>query len=395
MPVRIDYFEKLCEICQAFGTARNRRELLEMIFTSAMEILEGKAACLYLMEPGKPELMPVAQKGLSESYFRSKQSMLVQKIVPLVLKKGFFYCRDAATDPKLAYPDAKKAEGIASILAVPVMVKGRNIGVFCLFTAAPKDFTPEEKKFLSLLAQQGGGVMEHARLIDHLHRETQLFFDLAVNLSSSLEVKGILHAMTTDLAKALVGVTGVSIRLLDETKETLELVASFGLSKKYLQKGPVSGAEEHRPGPEERQTGDHSERRHRPPGAIPHHEQRRGDCHHSGGAHQDQGEGDRGAAALQQGGAAFHRRGDQAGHRPGLSGGVGHPECLIVSAVPDGDEGPARGVVEPPVLVLMTGLPGKSGFMCNGHDLTRQSSNRDQITPEPWDKKFTCRHGLR
>src|SRR5659263_340287 len=160
--------------------------------------------------------------------------MLVQKIVPLVLKKGFFYCRDAAADATLAYPDAKKAEGIASILVVPVMVKGRNIGVLCLFTATPKDFTPEEKQFLAVLAQQGGGVMEHARLIDHVHRETQLFFDLAVNLSSSLEVKGILHAMTTDLAKALVGIKGASIRLLDETKETLELVAAFGLSKKYL-----------------------------------------------------------------------------------------------------------------------------------------------------------------
>ena len=54
MPTRIDYFEKLCELCQAFGTARNRREILEMIFASAMEILAGKAACLYLMEPGKP-----------------------------------------------------------------------------------------------------------------------------------------------------------------------------------------------------------------------------------------------------------------------------------------------------------------------------------------------------
>ena len=328
-----------------------------MIFASAMEILEGKAACLYLMEPGKPELMPVAQKGLSESYFRSKKSMLVQKIVPLVLKKGFFYCRDAAADPKLAYPDAKKAEGIASILAVPVMVKGRNIGVFCLFTATPRDFTPDEKKFLAVLAQQGGGVMEHARLIDHLHRETQLFFDLAVNLSSSLEVKGILHAMTADLAKSLVGVKGASIRLLDETKETLELVASVGLSKKYLQKGPVSAqksiAQAMKNGKPVIILDAATDRRVQ----YRDHEQRRGDCHHPGGAHQDQGEGDRRAAALQQGGAAFHRRGDQAGHRPGLSGGPGHPECLPVSAVSDGDEGPARGVVEPPLLVLGVSEP--------------------------------------
>lgn len=239
MPVRIDYFKKLCELCQAFGTARNRRELLEMIFASAMELLGGKAACLYLTEPGRPELLPMAQKGLSECYFRSRKSMLAKKIVPLVLKQGFFYCRDAAVDPKLEYPDAKKAEGIASILAVPVMVKGNNIGVFCLFTAAPRDFSPEEKEFVTLVAQQGGGVMEHARLIDHLRRETQLFFDLAVNLSGSLEVKDILRAMTTDLAKAL-EVKGASIRLLDADGETLELVASYGLSQKYLEKGPVS-----------------------------------------------------------------------------------------------------------------------------------------------------------
>jgi GAF domain-containing protein len=119
------------------------------------------------------------------------------------------------------------------------MVKGKNIGVFCLFTATPWDFHPEDKEFLTLLGQQAGGVMEHARLIDHLHRETQLFFDLAVNLSSTLEVKEILRALTADLAQAL-GVKGVSILLLDEKKETLELVASYGLSQEYLQKGPVS-----------------------------------------------------------------------------------------------------------------------------------------------------------
>lgn len=239
MPVRINYFKKLCELCRAFGTARNRRELLEMIFASAMEILGGKAACLYMTEAGKQDLLPLAQKGLSESYFKSRKSRLVSKIVPLVLHQGFFYCREAAADPELEYPDAKKAEGIASILCVPVMVKGVNIGVFCLFTAAPREFHPQEKEFLVLLAQQAGGVMEHARLIDHLHQETQLFFDLAVNLSGSLEVKEILHAMTTDLAKAL-GVKGVTIRLLDESGQNLELVAAHGLSQKYLDKGPVS-----------------------------------------------------------------------------------------------------------------------------------------------------------
>jgi signal transduction protein with GAF and PtsI domain len=229
----------MCKLGRAFGTARNRYELLEMIFQGAIETLKGKAACLYLTETGKKELVPVAQKGLSDTYFRSRKSRLAQKIVPLVKEEGFFYSRDAAADPKLDYPEAKKAEGIAAILAVPVMVKGRIVGVFCLFTESPREFSEDERDFLMLLAQQGGGVMEHAHLIDQLRQETKLFFDLAVNLSGSLDVKEILHAMTTDLARAL-GVKAASIRLLDEKGESLELVASYGLSEKYLHKGPVS-----------------------------------------------------------------------------------------------------------------------------------------------------------
>ncbi len=239
MSPKTNYFRTMCNLGRTFGTARNRYELLDLIFQSAMETLKGKAACLYLIESGKEELVPVAQKGLSETYFRSRKSRLARKIVTIVKEQGFFFSRDAAADPKLDQPEAKKAEGIAAILAVPVLVKGRIIGVFCLFTDSPREFSEDEREFLMLLAQQGGGVMEHAHLIDQLRQETKLFFDLAVNFSGSLDVKEILDAMTKDLARAL-GVKAASIRLLDERGENLELVASCCLSEKYLSKGPVS-----------------------------------------------------------------------------------------------------------------------------------------------------------
>ena len=108
MPVRINYFKKLCELCRAFGTARNRRELLEMIFASAMEILGGKAACLYMTEAGKQDLLPLAQKGLSESYFKSRKSRLVSKIVPLVLHQGFFIAGRRRRTPNWNIPMPKR-----------------------------------------------------------------------------------------------------------------------------------------------------------------------------------------------------------------------------------------------------------------------------------------------
>lgn len=238
MAPKTNYFKTMCNLGRAFGTARNRYELLDLIFRGATETMGGKAACLYLIVSGKEELVPVAQKGLSEAYFRSRKSRLAQKIVAIVKEEGFFYSPDAAADPKLEHPEAKQAEGIAAILAVPVMVKGRIIGVFCLFTDRPREFSEDEREFLMLLAQQGGGIMEHAHLIDQLRQETKLFFDLAVNLSGSLDVKEILRAMTSEVAQAL-GAKAASIRLLDEGGENLELVASCSLSDEYLNKGPV------------------------------------------------------------------------------------------------------------------------------------------------------------
>ncbi len=239
MAPKTNYFKTMCNLGRAFGTARDRYELLDLIFQSAIETLKGKAACLYLIESGKEELTPVAQKGLSETYFHSRKSRLAPQIVAIVKEQGFFFTHDAGLDLKLDHREAKRAEGIASILAVPVMVKGHIIGVFCLFTETPRDFSEEEREFLMLLAQQGGGVMEHARLIDQLRQETKLFFDLAVNLSGSLDVKEILTAMTTEMARSL-GVKAASLRLLDEKGENLELVASCCLSEQYLNKGPVS-----------------------------------------------------------------------------------------------------------------------------------------------------------
>jgi GAF domain-containing protein len=239
MAPKTNFFKTMCNLARAFGTARNRRELLALICQSAQETLKAKAACLYFIVSGKEDLAPVAQQGLSETYFHSRRSTLTRRIVAIIQEQGFFFSSDATSDPRLDHPEAKKAEGIAAILAVPVLVKGRIIGVFCLFADNPREYDEDEREFLMLLAQQAGGVMEHAHLIDQLRQETKLFFDLAVNLSGSLEVGDILNAMTTDLARAL-GVKAASIRLLDESGENLELVASYGLSEKYLQKGQVS-----------------------------------------------------------------------------------------------------------------------------------------------------------
>jgi transcriptional regulator with GAF, ATPase, and Fis domain len=72
--------------------------------------------------------------------------------------------RRTAADPKLAYPDAKKAEGITSILAVPIKTKERVIGVLRLYSKAVRHCTLEEIKLVTALAYLGGLTIQNASL---------------------------------------------------------------------------------------------------------------------------------------------------------------------------------------------------------------------------------------
>ncbi|OEU68061.1 MAG: diguanylate cyclase [Desulfobacterales bacterium PC51MH44] len=238
MAKKTNYFKTFCKISKAFGTTLGKEELLDLIVQSAIDTMQAKAACLFLADEEKDVFVPMAQKGLSKNYLHASP-MRAKKIVDEMLKGGYLAFRDATTDSRLENLEAKKAEGIASILSVPVMVKDKAIGVLSLYTNTPRDFSKDEIDFLAALADQGGIAIEQARLFDQLRENTRLFLDLAANINASLDIKKILHNLSADIAETL-KVKASSILLIDEDKQTLELVTSYGLSEKYLDRGPLS-----------------------------------------------------------------------------------------------------------------------------------------------------------
>ncbi len=237
MSSKKDYFKAFCRISKAFGATQDRKTLLDLIVQSVFDTMEGKAVCLWLMDPETDEFLAVAQKGLSKNYF--KKTLRSKKIVPILSREGYLYAKKAVTDTRLEDHEGKKAEGIASILIVPVRVKDRIIGVLSLYTAVPKAFTRDEIEFLSALADQGGLAVENARLLDRIRKSTKLFHDLSVNMNAALDLKRIFQTLTEDLAEAL-GVKAASVLLMDKGKRKLELVASVGLSDRYLNRGSLS-----------------------------------------------------------------------------------------------------------------------------------------------------------
>jgi len=233
-----DYFRTFCKVSRAFGSTLSREKLLDLIVESAIESMDAKAACLFLADEKRDVFVPTAQKGLSDDYLHAKP-LRAKSIVQAVLKGGYLAIRDATSDPRVENHEAKKAEGIASILDVPVMVRDKVIGVLALYTGTVRDFSVDEIDFLSALAEQGGSAIQQARLLERIQKNSMLFLDLASDINSSLDVKKIFHNLTVDLSDAL-GMKGVIIRLLNKETGELQLVASHGLSEEFLDKGPLS-----------------------------------------------------------------------------------------------------------------------------------------------------------
>jgi len=59
---------------------------------------------------------------------------------------------DTANGSRVQYPEEAIKEGIASVLSVPIAVKGQIIGVLRIYTAEQRNFSDDEYKLISGLA---------------------------------------------------------------------------------------------------------------------------------------------------------------------------------------------------------------------------------------------------
>lgn len=238
MTTEKNYFQTFCNISQTFGTAATVDELLHLIVQSATETMNAKGACLFWADQKQDVFVPKARFGLSDKYIHANP-IKARKLTGALRETGFLIFEDATADPRLENHEVKKEEGIASILTVAVITGGRLIGILSLYMAKRHTFTDEEIIFIKALAANGGIALKKARLLERIEKTSTLFLEVVSAINSSLEIKEILHSMSEKFSNAF-GMKGVVISLLNEDSKSLEIVASYGLSETFINKGYIS-----------------------------------------------------------------------------------------------------------------------------------------------------------
>jgi sigma-B regulation protein RsbU (phosphoserine phosphatase) len=108
-------------------------------------------------------------------------------------------------------------EGIRSEMAVPLVVRGRVIGVMDIESREPDYFTPAQQTILTLVASRIGTAVENARLFENAQKQAEtllLLNEIGRETNSSLQVDEVLRR-AAELTKRLIDYQIFSILLHD------------------------------------------------------------------------------------------------------------------------------------------------------------------------------------
>ncbi len=161
----LEYFRALHEVSRAILSTLDSREVMTLIIGKVIEIMQIKGSALRLINETTGELELLVSRGLSDRFLQ-KGAPHTDKSICDTLAGNPVLILDTATDSRLEYPEQTRAEGIVSLLSLPIVAKDRVIGVLRLYIGKRREFSQEEVTFLSALAEIAGIAIMNARLYE-------------------------------------------------------------------------------------------------------------------------------------------------------------------------------------------------------------------------------------
>jgi len=236
------YLESYQQICKSISASISLDEVLQLIVTNVVKVMNVKASLLRLLNRDTKQLELAAYYGLSEKY-ANKGPVAYDASIDDALAGKPVSVYDITEHEDSKYYNEALEEGIRSILSIPLHLEKEVIGVLRMYTTEPVMYSEEDLKFITAIAEQAATAIVNARRFEKaVSREKEylrVFEEITKAVSSSLHLKDVFDMIVKKIPQVM-DLKGSSVRLMDKEKKQLELVAHYGLSEKYANKGPVS-----------------------------------------------------------------------------------------------------------------------------------------------------------
>jgi PAS domain S-box-containing protein len=162
MENQVDFMNEVQEISKLVNSTLDLETVLQTIVERLPVSLQAKGCTIRLLNPQTNYLELVAANGLSERYlWRGKVEQEKNTVMALSGEPVAIY--DVSNDDRVRYKDHMEKEGIKSLLALPVKVRGEIIGVLRILSAEHRCFTSSEVNFAVTVAEASGSAIQNAR----------------------------------------------------------------------------------------------------------------------------------------------------------------------------------------------------------------------------------------
>lgn len=158
--------QTLAQVSEAVTSPQYLDDILDVVTEMAAQVMKAAACSIFLLDESQRYLRLHSAKRLNGRYGPRPPLELGQGVIGRVAATGeAVYVPDVRVYPQYVGKERAREEGLVSLLAVPLSVRDRVIGVLCCYTAVPTTFSEEQQSLFLTLANQTALAIENAQLI--------------------------------------------------------------------------------------------------------------------------------------------------------------------------------------------------------------------------------------
>lgn len=235
-------WQSLVEISHAINASLDLDETLQSITRQSVELTNADACAIRLIQEGNGEMVYAKTWGLSDRYV-GKGPMMVRDS-PLAQRalngESDITIVDVRRNAELPYREAMLAEGILTVVSLPLRVEDRVIGLLNLYGKRAMGFNRRDRRVGRAFAEQAALAIQNARLFASVRTN---YIDTVRALVRAIEARDAMTLAHSERVAELALKMACALDLSSRDLEALEFgavlhdIGKIGLSEQTLSRG--------------------------------------------------------------------------------------------------------------------------------------------------------------
>ena len=167
--LKVHLFESLASVSRTINSTLNLDEALRVITREACTLMRARMCSLMMIDESREWLDLRASFGAGTAYIQKPRLMIAESLLGVVARrKKPMQVANVQASTRYQNIEVARHEGLVSLLSVPLLFAGQSIGTLNVYTGRPYNFSNEEIRILSALAELSAIAIEKARLYERI-----------------------------------------------------------------------------------------------------------------------------------------------------------------------------------------------------------------------------------